>query len=62
MPEMNLQPMIDKFLAFAPNLIGALAILIIGWIVALIISSVMRGALRRTTLDDKISGQLGFEG
>ena len=51
----DLQPMMDKFVAFAPNLIGALAILIIGWIVALIIAALVRVALKRTTLDDRIA-------
>jgi hypothetical protein len=41
--------------AYIPNLVGALAILIIGWLVALIISAIVRGALRRTTLDDRLA-------
>lgn len=42
--------------AYVPNLIGALAILVVGWIVALVVSAVVKGVLRRTTLDDKIAG------
>jgi small-conductance mechanosensitive channel len=41
---------------YIPNLIGALAILIVGWLVALIISAIVRGVLRRTTLDDRLAG------
>lgn len=41
--------------AYIPNLIGALAILIIGWLVALVVSALVRGALRRTTLDDRLA-------
>ncbi|NIO72750.1 MAG: mechanosensitive ion channel, partial [Anaerolineae bacterium] len=41
--------------AYIPNLVAALAILIIGWLVALIISAIVRGALRRTTLDDRLA-------
>jgi hypothetical protein len=41
--------------AYIPNLIGALAILIIGWLVALVVSAIVRGALRRTTLDDRLA-------
>jgi len=41
--------------AYIPNLIGALAILIIGWLVALVVSAIVRRALRRTTLDDRLA-------
>ena len=36
---------------YVPSLIAALAILIVGWLVALAVSSVVRNALRRTKLD-----------
>jgi hypothetical protein len=41
--------------AYIPNLVGALLILIIGWLVALIVSAIVRGVLRRTTLDDRLA-------
>jgi len=41
--------------AYIPNLVGALAILIIGWLVALIVSAIVRGLLRRTTLDNRLA-------
>jgi hypothetical protein len=41
--------------SFSPNLFGALVILIVGWIVALIISSVIGKALHRTGMDEKIA-------
>ena len=37
-----------------PSLIAALVILIVGWLVALILSAVARGALRRTKLDERL--------
>lgn len=40
---------------FSPNLFGALVILIVGWIIALVLSSIIGKALRRTGLDDKIA-------
>jgi len=46
----------ESIAAYVPNLIGALAILIIGWIIALVISAFVRGVLRRTTLDTKLTG------
>ena len=42
--------------AYIPNLIAALAILIVGWLVALIVSAIVRGVLRRTSLDNRLAG------
>jgi hypothetical protein len=39
----------------SPNLFGALVILIVGWIVALILSSIIGRALHRTAVDEKIA-------
>ncbi len=41
--------------AYIPSLIGALAILIVGWLVALVVSAIVRGALHRTTLDNRLA-------
>ena len=40
---------------FIPNLLGALGILVIGWVVALFARSIVRGALKRTTFDNRIA-------
>lgn len=37
-----------------PSLLGALAILVVGWIVAKIIAMVIRSALHKTTIDDRL--------
>lgn len=37
------------------NLLGALAILVIGWIIAAIVASVVRGLLKRTDLDNRLA-------
>ena len=54
-----MQVMLDQIIrlvgAYIPNLVGALAILIIGWLVALVVSAIVRAALRRTTLDDRLA-------
>lgn len=42
-----------------PNLIGAIIILIIGWLVAIIVSSVVRGLLKRTSLDERLMRMIG---
>lgn len=40
---------------YVPNLLGAIAILVIGWIVASIISKVIKSLLRKTELDNRIA-------
>ena len=51
--------MIDQFSqiisGYVPQLIGALAILVLGWIAARVIAAIVRGALRRTSLDNKLA-------
>jgi hypothetical protein len=47
---------------YIPNLVGALAVLIIGWLVALILSAIVRGVLRRTTLDNRLARWIMGEG
>lgn len=47
-----------SFSSYAPTLVGALAILLLGWIVALLIAGIVRGALARTTLDERIASWL----
>jgi Mechanosensitive ion channel, conserved TM helix len=41
--------------AYLPNLLGALAILVVGWLVAFLIAALVRAILRRTTLDNKLA-------
>ncbi len=42
--------------SYAPRILGALAILVVGWLVALAISAGVRALLRRTELDDRLLG------
>ncbi|TFH49196.1 MAG: hypothetical protein E4G89_05190 [Methanothrix sp.] len=44
-----------SFGLYSPNLIGALVVLIVGWLVALIVSSIIGKALQRTGMDEKIA-------
>jgi hypothetical protein len=44
--------------AYVPNIIGALAILVIGWLVALGASAAVRSLLKRTSIDNKIAGKI----
>jgi hypothetical protein len=47
---------------YVPNLLGALAILVIGWIVAEIIAAVVGRALRRTELDNRLAQWVAGDG
>ena len=40
---------------FIPKLLGAIAILLIGWLVATLVASVVRSLLKRTRIDDRIA-------
>ena len=41
--------------SYVPNLLGALGVLLIGWLVALVLAAIVRGALRRTSIDNRIA-------
>lgn len=40
---------------YVPSLLGALAILIVGWLVARVIAAVVRGGLHRTSFDNRVA-------
>lgn len=48
----------DVVRTYVPNLLAALAILVVGWLIALAVSALIRAALRRTTIDDRIAAAL----
>jgi len=50
-----MDPIFHAFGSYSPNLIGALVVLIVGWLVALIVSSIIGKALHSTGLDKKIA-------
>ncbi|HIN33759.1 MAG TPA: hypothetical protein EYM83_07455, partial [Nitrospirales bacterium] len=43
------------FGAYIPHLVGAMAILLVGWLVALISAAMVRAGLRRMTLDRRLA-------
>ena len=57
--QSTLNQIIGTIGAYIPNLIGALAVLIIGWLIALIAATIVRGVVRRTKLDNKIASWRG---
>lgn len=40
---------------YMPNLLGALAILVVGWLIALVIAAAVRMLLKKTTLDQRLA-------
>lgn len=51
----------ELFNTYLPNLFGALAILIFGWLVAFALSSFIRNILRKITLNKKVAKWIGAE-
>lgn len=43
---------------FLPNLLGAIAILILGWLLALVLAGLTRGLLKRTNLDNRLASMV----
>lgn len=53
-----LEHILNTFEIYSPNLLGALLVLVVGWLIALIVSSIIGKALHRTGLDQKIARML----
>lgn len=46
---------------YVPNLLGALLVLIVGWLVALIVAAIVRGVIKRTSLKNKMAAWIAGE-
>jgi hypothetical protein len=46
----------SSFGAFLPNLAGALLTLLVGWLIAVVLSNVVRGLLKKTDADNRLAG------
>jgi hypothetical protein len=57
MPE-SLQEFGAELSAFLPDLLLAIGILLIGWLIAYLVSKLVQGLLNRTSLDDRLAGAL----
>ena len=57
MPD-SIEAFLAQLAAFLPNLLIAILVLVVGWLVALGISKLVESLLRRTTLDDRLAGML----
>jgi hypothetical protein len=49
-------PFFTQVGAFLPSLLGALAVLIVGWLFAAIVASVVKGLLKKTNVDRRLAG------
>ncbi len=57
-----LQGTIQQIILFMPRLLGAVAILLVGWLVAAIAAAVTRGILNRTNIDNRIAAGITGRG
>lgn len=55
------QDILRTVVAYLPNLLIALAILVVGWLAALLITALVRRGLRQTQLDDRVAAWLSGE-
>lgn len=53
--------MVNQVLAFIPNLLGAVAVGIIGWVVATIARTALTAALSKTSMDERLSAEAGMK-
>src|SRR5262245_46188236 len=51
----------QQFAAFGPNLLAGLAVLVLGWLVALVASAGVRKLLGKTSVDNRIANWMGGE-
>ncbi|WP_413772380.1 mechanosensitive ion channel [Psychrobacter sp. FDAARGOS_221] len=53
--------MIDSVLSFIPTLLAAVAVGVVGWVVATVARTAINTALSKTTLDEKLSSEAGIQ-
>ncbi|MCC5649262.1 mechanosensitive ion channel [Nostoc sp. XA013] len=51
----DVQSIVQQLILFTPRLLGAVAILLVGWLIAAIAAAVTRGILNRTNIDNRIA-------
>ncbi len=53
--------LVNQVLAFIPNLVGAIALGVIGWVIATVARTAINAALSKTTMDERLSAQAGVK-
>ncbi len=56
------QKFFDQIGIFSPNLLGALLVLVVGWIVAIIAAGIARKVLGKTSIDNKVANWMAEPG
>ncbi|MBG1265382.1 mechanosensitive ion channel [Nostoc sp. WHI] len=51
----DVQGIVQQLILFTPRLLGAVAILLVGWLIAAIAAALTRGILNRTNIDNRIA-------
>ncbi|MEH2194889.1 MAG: mechanosensitive ion channel [Nostoc sp.] len=51
----DVQGIVQQIILFTPRLLGAVAILLVGWLIAAIATAVTQGILKRTNIDNRIA-------
>lgn len=51
----DVQGIVEQLIQFAPRLLGAAAILLVGWVIAAVVASVTQKILKRTNIDNRIA-------
>ncbi len=51
----DVQGIVQQIILFTPRLLGAVAILLVGWLIAAIAAAVTQGILKRTNIDNRIA-------
>ena len=53
--------MVNQVLAFIPNLIAAIAVAMIGWVIATVARTAINAALAKTSMDERLSAHAGVK-
>lgn len=53
--------MVGQVLGFIPNLIGAIAVGVVGWVIATIARTALNAALSKTSMDERLSAEAGMK-
>ncbi|HEX9814681.1 MAG TPA: mechanosensitive ion channel [Myxococcota bacterium] len=56
----TLQSLVDQIFAYLPKLGAGVIVLLVAWVIATILRSIVRKALAATSLDDRLSGEAGM--
>src|SRR6188768_152776 len=57
-----MEQIVDLLIVYVPRVIGAVLILIIGWIIAALVASLVQRLLKRIRLDQRVGGILSDSG